>query len=104
MTDHPVRMALLGWLEVPFFVGMVPACLAVAWVVPPRRTRARHHRRRVLTALGFGAGFAATSPAADLATALQSRVWTAAVLERVDDATGRRPAPSWASCCSCSAG
>ena len=51
--------ALLGWLEVPFLVGMVPACLAVAWVcrrgAPVLATIAG-----VLTALGFGAGFASS--------------------------------------------
>lgn len=88
IADHPVRMALLGWLEVPFFVGMVPACLAVAWVcrrgAPVLATIAG-----ALTALGFGAGFALL-PGGDLAAALQTGV-DPAVLERVDDASWAAP-------------
>ena len=88
VADHPVRMALLGWLEVPFFVGMVPACLAVAWLcrrgAPVLATIAG-----ALTALGFGAGFALL-PGGDLAAALQAGV-DPAVLERVDDASWAAP-------------
>lgn len=88
VTDHPVRMALLGWLEVPFFLGMVPACLAVAWIcrrgAPGLATVAG-----ALTAVGFGAGFALL-PHGDLAGALQAGV-DPAVLERVDDAAWAAP-------------
>ena len=52
---------LLDWVELPFLVGMVPACLAAAWVArrgaPVLATIAG-----VLTALGFGAGFAGNFP------------------------------------------
>ena len=52
---------LRNWVELPFLVGMVPACLAAAWVArrgaPVLATIAA-----VLTALGFGAGFAGNFP------------------------------------------
>ena len=57
VTEHPGRMALLGWLEVPFFVGMVPACLGVAWLCR-RRVPVLATLGGTLTAVGFGAGFA----------------------------------------------
>jgi len=48
-------------VELPFLVGMVPACLAAAWVArrgaPVLATIAA-----VLTALGFGAGFSGNFP------------------------------------------
>ena len=52
---------LRNWVELPFLIGMVPACLAAAWVArrgaPVLATIAA-----VLTALGFGAGFAGNFP------------------------------------------
>lgn len=88
VTDHPGRMVLLGWLEVPFFLGMVPACLGVAWLcrrgAPVLATSAA-----VLTATGFGAGFALL-PHTDLATALGTGVDPAA-LERIEDAGWAAP-------------
>jgi hypothetical protein len=52
---------LRSWIELPFLVGMVPACLAAAWVArrgaPVLATIAG-----VLTALGFGAGFSGQFP------------------------------------------
>ncbi len=52
---------LRNWVELPFLVGMVPACLAAAWVArrgaPVLATIAA-----VLTALGFGAGFSGNFP------------------------------------------
>jgi hypothetical protein len=88
VTEHPGRMALLGWLEVPFFVGMVPACLGVAWLCR-RRAPVLATLGGTLTAVGFGAGFALL-PGGDLAAALASGV-DPAVLERVEDASWAAP-------------
>lgn len=53
---------LRDWIELPFLLGMVPACLAVAWVArrgaPVLATIAG-----ILTAVGFGAGFSGQFPA-----------------------------------------
>ncbi len=53
--------ALRNWIELPFLIGMVPACIAAAWVArrgaPVLATIAG-----VLTALGFGAGFSGQFP------------------------------------------
>lgn len=88
VTEHPGRMELLGWLELPFFLGMVPACLAVAWVC--RRGAPRLATiAAVLTATGFGAGFALL-PHTDLAAALATGA-DPAVLERVDEAAWAAP-------------
>ena len=88
VTEHPARMALIGWLEVPFFVGMVPACLGVAWLCR-RRAPVLATLGGTLTAVGFGAGFALL-PGGDLAAALASGVDPAA-LERVEDASWAAP-------------
>lgn len=88
VTDHPARMAMLGWLHLPFFLGMVPACLAVAWLCR-RRAPVLATFAGTLTAAGFGAGFALL-PDGDLAAALQTGV-DPAVLERMDDAAWAAP-------------
>jgi hypothetical protein len=88
VTEHPGRMVLLGWLEVPFFVGMVPVCLAVAWLCR-RRAPVLATIAGVLTAVGFAAGFALL-PHGDLATALAAGV-DPVVLERLDDAGWAAP-------------
>lgn len=88
VTAHPGRMVLLNWLEVPFFVGMVPVCLAVAWVCR-RRAPVLATVAGTLTAVGFGGGFALL-PHGDLATSLAAGL-DPAVLERVDDAGWAAP-------------
>jgi hypothetical protein len=88
VTEHPGRMVLLAWLEVPFFLGMVPACLAVAWLCR-RRAPVLATIAGVLTAAGFGGGFALL-PHTDLASALAAGL-DPAVLERVDDAGWAAP-------------
>jgi hypothetical protein len=52
---------LRNWVELPFLIGMVPACIAAAWAArrgaPVLATIAG-----ILTALGFGAGFSGGFP------------------------------------------